>query len=461
MNALCCIFNYRHSENALKWFLNLKNVCDTYILDTYVKDNPNSTDLLKYCTDSNILRFNNIYCGGLTIEAFNMTVNGGYDFLLIINSDVEYSDEAFNGISNRLATLSDDIGLYEVSALENSSVMGHTEPLYLTQRYYEKGEGDFKYNGYGEGWLYGIRTDIIRRILPFLSKEQNKHGWGIGNIIYRLSKKLGYKNVIDNKVFVYHPEGTGYDIDEALTEWHTFDRRCEEIGLPFFFITVGYCTREHNEEFQKHLYQNFSDRLQVIEKVCTPENGKTISEAYNEILKEARYETVLLIHDDVEIIGSADGMFVEDVIAKLFFENKEYGIIGLAPRGILERDIIQRTTAPEYFFQEVDYAAGTLMSYEYGEIEPYSFKLKEDAMVDGMFLAVRRDRIKKSFDEKFAFHFYDIDFCLANYLEGVKVGVTKAVYVRHKITSEEKYKEYRELKPIFLDKWKNKLPIII
>ena len=47
------------------------------------------------------------------------------------------------------------------------------------------------------------------------------------------------------------------------------------------------------------------------------------------------------------------------------------------------------------------------------------------AHVDGLFIAVDPGRIEKHFNENYGkFHFYDLTFCLDNYLEDVLIGVT-------------------------------------
>jgi hypothetical protein len=53
-------------------------------------------------------------------------------------------------------------------------------------------------------------------------------------------------------------------------------------------------------------------------------------------------------------------------------------------------------------------------------------------VVDGLFIAVNKQRLKKGFNEDFkGFHFYDIPFCLENALLGVKVGVVTNIRLTH------------------------------
>ena len=57
-------------------------------------------------------------------------------------------------------------------------------------------------------------------------------------------------------------------------------------------------------------------------------------------------------------------------------------------------------------------------------------KLKEVVVLDGLYFAVDKRKIKNGFDESFnGFHFYEIPFCFENYLNGVKLGVTTQIRV--------------------------------
>ena len=460
MKTLCCIFNYGHSENALKWFDRCKDNWETFIMDTYVKSGHD--DILLSYNDERVIFYDNIFCGGLTIEAFKKAIEKNADFLLIINSDVEIDDENFNNLLNSVNKLPSTVGIYEVSATKGSSVMGMVGPQYETAQYYSKGDFDFKFGGYGEGWLYGINSILIKRLLPYLSLSSNKYGWGIGRDLIELSKKENLLNIIDNNVFVYHPAGTGYDGNKAFSEWYEFDKKSEKIGIPYHFITIGYCSRSHNPKFYLYLNEIFIDKAQIIEKICNEETKLTITKAYNEIINEARYDTILLVHDDIEFINVMYYLArPKYILPELFLKYPDYGIIGIAPRCILDKDIIQRTYEPEYFFEEADYDKDVRFEYSNGNLSPYFLEVSEDVMVDGMFIALRRDRIKSLFNEENkTFHYYDIEFCLSNYLKGIKVGITKAFLIRHKINDDSAYEELKRLKPNFIERWKNYLPII-
>ena len=183
MKTLCCIFNYNRSDNAIKWAELLKNDFSVSILDTYVLDNHAEDDPLKKY-DGNVLFYPNIFLGGLTIESFKICIGGGYDFLLIINSDVQIDEKNAENLKWRLHNMPENIGIYEVSTTEDSCVMGVIGEIPYTKRYFEKSDNDFKEEGLAEGWMYGINAKLIRKILPFISIDKNKHGWGIGGAMY-------------------------------------------------------------------------------------------------------------------------------------------------------------------------------------------------------------------------------------------------------------------------------------
>jgi GT2 family glycosyltransferase len=85
--------------------------------------------------------------------------------------------------------------------------------------------------------------------------------------------------------------------------------------------------------------------------------------------------------------------------------------------------------------------------------------LIEVVTLDGLFISVDKNKIKKLFDEDInGFHFYDHSFCVSNFIEGVKLGVTFSFDITH--NSEGKpNEEFFKIKEIFLEKYKKYLPL--
>jgi len=449
---LFCILNYKHSENAIKWAESLKNDFAVSILDTYVLDNPDSDDALKDYK-GNVLFFHNIYLGGITLEAFKICVGGGFKFLVIITSDVEIDEENLEQLKKHFENLPDNIGIYETSTTMNSCVMGVVGPIPYTERYFSHSNKDFKENGLAEGWLYGINVECVKKIIPHIFPEKHKHGWGIGGALLNISKSLGYRNVIDSKVFIYHPKGTAYNALDAKHEWYAFDRTSEKIGISDAFITLGFCTKEHNKDYIKYIESCFSNACPIIEKVCNTDNKEEMLKAYNEIINESVTNGILLIQENARFASREN---YTDLFQKIFFENKQYGIIGCAAKYALDDDIVKRNNGAVFGFNEVE-ENNRIFRYESNRGEMFSKEVFEDAVLDGRFLAIRKDRIKQYFNTAELELPYDAEFCISNYLEGVKIGVTKALWLTYTKKNAIIQSETERLK----EKYKDILPIKI
>ena len=229
-------------------------------------------------------------------------------------------------------------------------------------------------------------------------------------------------------------------------------------------VTVAYVTREHNQVFYDYLKSYFGDRVKIVEGICNPKtNGKYISEAYNEILEQSETDIVIFVHDNIEFIDTNKYQLpVEEAIEYQFEHNPEYGIIGVGPRCQEERDVtIRNFRSDDLFYSECEMDGSNRRERCCGPTPRYSLRLIEDDFVDGVFMAVMKSRLEAWFvDSNKTFDFYDIDLCLGNRLQGVKVGLTKAFHLLHYRTREEMsaWERYAENKIPFLERWKEWLP---
>ncbi len=84
--------------------------------------------------------------------------------------------------------------------------------------------------------------------------------------------------------------------------------------------------------------------------------------------------------------------------------------------------------------------------------------VKVSIIVDGLFFAVNKDKIKSNFDESFkGFHFYEIDFCFNNHLKDVKVGVISNIRITHKSIGMTN-QEWEDNRLQFIEKYNSNLP---
>ena len=52
--------------------------------------------------------------------------------------------------------------------------------------------------------------------------------------------------------------------------------------------------------------------------------------------------------------------------------------------------------------------------------------------MDGLFFGVNKKFLKEPFDETVTgFHFYDLNFCIQNYIKEVKIGVISNIDITH------------------------------
>lgn len=215
-------------------------------------------------------------------------------------------------------------------------------------------------------------------------------------------------------------------------------------------ITVGYSTRKHNPEFIEYLKKSSGfKKINVIEKVNNGE--KSLSQVYNEILEESETDIVVLCHDDIYF----DSTSWYSKIVK-HFEKSDFGILGVAGTTSL--------TDSGRWWDEKNKMVGIVNHEHEGKkweskySESFENGICETLIVDGLFIALHKKRIKKTFDESVnGFHFYDTTFSFSNHLEGVKVGVITNIRITHKSIgmTNEKWEENRI---IFADKFKDNLP---
>lgn len=192
-------------------------------------------------------------------------------------------------------------------------------------------------------------------------------------------------------------------------------------------ITIGYCTRISNPNFGEHLIKTCglgNKKVEIIEIVNT--GNRSLTECYNEILNKAKYNYVVFTHSDLTIETKQWG----NKLVKLFDKNPEYGIIGVAGS--------KNMPVSGQWWENRNKMYGRVAHTHEGKTWLSSYSddlgqnLEETVIVDGVWFAVDKRRIKKTFNENVeGFHFYDVTFAFENYLEGVKVGVTTSIRINH------------------------------
>lgn len=216
-------------------------------------------------------------------------------------------------------------------------------------------------------------------------------------------------------------------------------------------ITIVYSTRQHNPEFQKEIEKNIGlINVEILEFINNGE--KSLTQVYNEGLQMAKHNVVVFTHDDVLWDTNNWGKKV----LKHFKKDPEYGIIGIA--GTTDLLDGRWWTLKESMTGIVNHKHdGKKWTNKYSDDQ--NEKVKDVVVIDGLFFAVQKDKLKHNFDEDFkGFHFYDVSFSFPNYLLGVKVGVVTDIKVTH-LSIGMTNDQWEENKKQFEGKYKDKLPV--
>jgi hypothetical protein len=217
-------------------------------------------------------------------------------------------------------------------------------------------------------------------------------------------------------------------------------------------ITVVIPTKKINEKEINKIKKSFSHPKN--QYLIYENQGESLTEIYNKALSEAENDIVVFMHDDITI----ETLNVTPKIVKLFNDNPEYGIIGVAGTTHLKSGM---------WWEDKESMVGQVY-HQQGEkkwLSKYSGllgdNLKEVVCIDGLFMAINKNKIKHTFDEDFKlYHFYDIPVCIKNYLDGVKIGVTTKIKLIHKSVGEVD-NTWLKSKYLFESKFLDKLPLKI
>jgi len=230
-------------------------------------------------------------------------------------------------------------------------------------------------------------------------------------------------------------------------------------------ITIAYSTRETNPELQEYFRKSSGVHNSQIIEVVNPD-GKSLTEVYNEILEQSTFDIVILCHDDIYFDSNNWGQKIIN-----HFKRSDYGILGVAGSTQLPKSGMwweDRTKMIGIVNHEHE---GKKWTSKYSDNLGNS--IKETVLVDGLFIALHKNRIKKNFDENVkGFHLYDVNFCFRNFIEQVKIGVVFDIKITHKsigMTNEQWdanrklfAEEFESLLPVKIKKTdKDKLKILI
>lgn len=222
-------------------------------------------------------------------------------------------------------------------------------------------------------------------------------------------------------------------------------------------ISIVVCSR-YNDERREAIVGKIRNSCECNNDILFMYNpdGVALTKIYNSFLFGAdnKNDVTVFVHDDVDFLKKGWGA----EILRLFNKHKDYGIIGVAGSAYFDESAAWWRYDDKY---------GQVLHRHDGKswVTAFSPLLKDDlqevCVIDGLFMAVSKSRITHAFDEDFKFDFYDVSFCLSNFLDrkAGRIGVTTNIRLAHNSIGEmrddwytsrellnEKYKDYYPIK---------------
>ena len=203
-------------------------------------------------------------------------------------------------------------------------------------------------------------------------------------------------------------------------------------------VTVGFCSVDDGRA--QRARASLSAALgAVAAEFIVIRDAHSLAEAFNRILAAASGESVVLCHDDIEVLSSRLDLAIARALER-------FDIAGVAGS--------ERVGGPAVLWTGHPHVHGWV-SYPRGEaieVAPLSFRsglLGGMQALDGVFLAMRGSTARSlRFDDRTfdGFHFYDLDFTYGAHLAGHRLGVSTDILLLHASEGrfEESWKRYAE-----------------
>ena len=193
--VLVCITNHKNNENAFKLKEQLSTLFDVILIDSGSDDNTGFD-----------VKLPNVYYTGLFNESVRLTKQRGKKYLYFIASDV-FIDDPYS-----IWRCINDVGKYESN--DNVYVWSPSSKGQSAKQCKNMNTAFIRDVNYVEGFTFLAKIDVLEPFYP-VSLIDNKYGYGLDLLTGYYCKELGGRCVVDDRVEVYHKEGTGYDQKKA------------------------------------------------------------------------------------------------------------------------------------------------------------------------------------------------------------------------------------------------------
>ena len=208
---LVTVVNYDFERNAELLLRVFRRSFPTLLIDADSPRPPRGTDI----------SIPNTYYPGLWNEAVHQAINGNYEWLLFIASDVQLRNPKQLEPCINEACTNESIGVWTPSV--------HRASRCASKLVFTRNSGGLRQCSYAEGFCFMARTNILKQQHPLPS--WNKSGWGVDVVTSWLATEAGYKVCVDDRPLVYHPRARHRHRIERDPAYDDLTRYCAEFGL--------------------------------------------------------------------------------------------------------------------------------------------------------------------------------------------------------------------------------------
>jgi GT2 family glycosyltransferase len=217
-------------------------------------------------------------------------------------------------------------------------------------------------------------------------------------------------------------------------------------------VFSSHLSKEENQKFIKQIDNTIGVKHKT---VCYPNlNQYSLPQIYNQAIKDHTEK------DSIFVMCHNDIIFKTNKWGKLLltkFNSTDFDIIGVAGTTYLENGVWWEDKSKMQGIVEHSNGLREWVS----QYSPEIFGVKEVVLIDGLFMSFDPDMIIHEFDETFnGFHFYDLSFCIPNYLDGCNIGVTTSIRVLHKSIGQTN-QEWEINRQQLVGQYNDELPLTI
>lgn len=181
-------------------------------------------------------------------------------------------------------------------------------------------------------------------------------------------------------------------------------------------------------------------------------NTRGLPEIYNACIRQdSGNDVMVFVHDDVFI---EDNFFPERIMQGLSL----FDVVGVAGnRRRVPRQPSWAFVDDELRWDDAEHLSGRIAHgpNPNGKLGQYGPPMASCELLDGVLMATRRSALRDRgirFDERFGFHFYDLDFCRAARAAGMTLG-TIDLTLTHQSPGNYQSPAWRAAYSTYLDKW--------